>query len=134
MMWLGTSNLMAQLRFDVPKLSPASVLKQVKTLNLKFHHSYSMEYSSSSWGSGLSGTYLNTMDYRFKVPVQLSLTWGIRNVFSGYDRNGSPRFVLPRLDLRWQPYKSLWIELHYRHITTPYYSPFDSDIWNRGDF
>lgn len=127
MSW-STAN--AQLSFDVPSLSPARVLANVKTLNLKFQHSYSMMYSSSAWGSGLSGMYLNTMDYHFKIPLQISMTWGFQTVLSGYGQTRSPRFVLPQLNLRYHPFKSLWIEVNYRHNTTPYYSPFDTDLWN----
>jgi len=81
---------------------------------------FTVGFSSGSYGSHSSGVYLSTLSYRFDIPLTLSLDIGAYNLFyssvlssswmSPYDVN-QPEFLLPRVGLEFKPNDSFSISL-----------------------
>jgi len=93
---------------------------QVKDImkKLNFRQSYSVAYSSSTYGSGMSGMYLNNISYQFEKPIEINVVWGFMNSFSGntsFDSN-QPQFMLPQFSVKFKPFKNMIIQFEYRKI------------------
>lgn len=98
--------------------------------------SYSMQYTSSSVGSLSSGVYLNTLSYRFAIPLTLSVDVGMYNMFhSSLDadlyaapdsRDRSPQFILPRIGLEYKPTSNVSMSLQVFQMQDAFraYGPF----------
>lgn len=83
-------------------------------------HSYSMMYSSQSGGtSAMDGLYLSTLRYKFAVPVSLSLDMGFSHQpgsllgVGPVNLQNPGGFVMPRVELEYQPFKNALIRLQY---------------------
>ncbi|MFC1561145.1 hypothetical protein ACFL4V_01565 [Candidatus Latescibacterota bacterium] len=87
-----------------------------------------MSYSSSGrGGSNLQGMYINTMEYRFKMPLTMRLRVAYQNNMSGlFGNSGSygekygletGRLYVPSFDLIYQPWKNTVISFHYRDFS-----------------
>ena len=104
-------------------------------------------YSSSNMaGSNLVGMYINTMEYRFNMPLTMRLKVayqndmgsliGNRSMTSGRQGVETGTLFIPAFDIVYQPWKDTFISFHFRDFsgmnTTnsygPYsgYSPFSS--------
>lgn len=98
--------------------------------------SYSMQYTSTSFGSFSSGVYLNTLSYRFEMPLTLSMDIGVYNMFhndfqgSAYDSresgDHSPQFILPRIGLEYKPTSNVTMSLQVLQLPDAYkaYGPW----------
>jgi len=82
--------------------------------------SYTMSYTGSSFGSYSAGIYLNTLSYRFAIPLTLSVDVGMYNMFhnsfdAGYyaepAEDSRPQFVLPRIGLEYRPTSNVTMSL-----------------------
>ncbi len=106
---------------------------------LKISQSYSMSFSSGSdQSSSWNGLYLSTLQYQFAVPVTLSLDmgfahqpgalFGVGPVRSDYRSNS---FVLPRVELKYQPTRNMLLRFQYWNMqnmpSTPASSSFFGD-------
>ena len=90
---------------------------------LTISQSYQMGYMSIG-GQGVSqATYLNTMTYHFKLPMTLSVQWGISHQpFGGNDKlpmmqNGP---FLSGARLHYEPSKNMAIDLEYSQVPYGY--------------
>ena len=96
-----------------------------------------MSYSSSSRiGSNLQGMYVNTMEYRFRMPLTMRLRVAYQNNMSGLFSNNSSyggkygletgRLYVPSFDLIYRPWKNTIISFHYRDFSgmNPYYNNY----------
>lgn len=108
---------------------------------LKMSQSYSMSYSSGSdQSSAWNGLYLNTLQYQFAVPVTLTLDLGFSHqpgallgvgpVESGYRDGG---FVLPRVELKYQPSRNMLIRLQYWNTQNMPSAPASSSFFGEED-
>ena len=115
-----------------PGLNPAKSLKSMSLLDperFTMRHQTMMSYSSSSryGSSGLNGLYLNTMTYRFKMPLTMRLRVAYQNNMSGLFSNSSSslgrsnyetgNLYIPSFDLVYQPWKNTVISFHYRDFS-----------------
>ena len=84
-----------------------------------------MSYSSSNrMGSGLQGMYLNTMEYRFSMPLTMRLRVAYQNNMGSLIGNkssngGKPgmetgNLYIPSFDMVYKPWKNTTISFHYR--------------------
>ncbi len=90
------------------------------------HQESVFSYSSSGMsGSNLMGMYINTMEYRFNMPITMRLKVAYQNnmggMFSGKGtlHSGQPgietgRVFIPSFDLMYQPSKNMSISFRYR--------------------
>ena len=98
-----------------------------------------MSYSSSNrMGSGLQGMYLNTMEYRFSMPLTMRLRVAYQNNMGSLIGNkssygGKPgmetgKLYIPSFDMVYKPWKNTTISFHYRDYseTNPNYYPGNS--------
>jgi len=96
-------------------------------------------YSSSGHsGSSMMGMYVNTMEYRFNMPLTMRLRVAYQNNMNGLFSNnnsmtGRPgqetgNLFIPSFDLIYQPWKNTTISFHYRDFSgmdqynNPYYN------------
>ncbi|MFC1539351.1 hypothetical protein ACFL6H_08000 [Candidatus Latescibacterota bacterium] len=113
-------------------LNPTSTLKSMSLLDperFTMRQQTMMSYSSSSRGgsSGLQGMYLNTMEYRFKMPLTMRLRVAYQNnmssLFSNSASNGgrnameTGNLYIPSFDLIYQPWKNTIISFHFRDFS-----------------
>ena len=107
--------------------------------------SYSVGFSSSSYGSQSSGLYLNTLSYRLAEPLTLTADVGFHTPFhSSLSGVPSPSLrgsgmgsslVLPHVGLEYRPSKLTTISLHlingpdaaraYGYPFSPFWNPWD---------
>ena len=108
---------------------------------LKMSQSYSMSYSSGSdQSSAWNGLYLNTLQYQFAVPVTLSLDlgfahqpgalFGVGPVQSDYR---SSSFVLPRVELKYQPTRNMLLRFQYWNMQNMQSMPASSSFFGDED-
>lgn len=101
-----------------------------------------MSYSSGGgYGNNLMGMYINTMEYRFSIPLTMRLKLAYQNNMGGLIGNKSytggnlgidtGRLYIPSFDMFYQPWKNTIFSFHYRDYsgTNPYngyygYSPY----------
>ena len=98
-----------------------------------------MSYSSSGGGSNLQGMYINTMEYRFKMPLTMRMRVAYQNNMSGLFGNKSSyggkngletgRLYVPSFDLIYQPWKNTVISFHYRDFSGM--NPNNNNYYNR---
>jgi len=102
-------------------------------------HQTIMSYSSSSrGGSNLQGMYINTMEYRFKMPLTMRLRVAYQNNMSGLFSNKNSyggkygletgNLYIPSFDLIYTPWKNTVISFHYRDFsgTNPNYNNYNN--------
>ncbi len=92
--------------------------------------------SSGNYGSSAMGMYVNTMEYRFNMPLTMRLRVAYQNnmsgLFSNNSMNGRPgqetgNLFIPTFDLIYRPWKNTIISFHYRDFSgmdqnyNPYY-------------
>ena len=98
-----------------------------------------MSYSSSgNYGQSLLGMYINTMEYRFNMPLTLRLKVAYQNnmgsVFGNQASQGmkpgveTGRLFIPSFDMIYKPWKNTTFSFHYRDFTgtNPYGSGYGS--------
>lgn len=106
--------------------------------------SYSMGFSSGSFGSQSAGLYLNTLSYRLADPLTLTADVGFHMPF--YSSFGGPSagfqnpglggsLVLPHIGLEYRPSENSSISIHfingpdaakaYGYPGSPYWNPWD---------
>ena len=86
----------------------------------RMHVSTSFTFGSSS-GFGSSGLQVTSLSYQFGAPLQMRVSVG--NAFgSGVQNNG--QFFLEGLDIAYQPFKSMTIQVNYRDIRSPLQMPY----------
>ena len=84
-----------------------------------------VSYSSSgSYGSNLIGMYINTMEYRFNMPLTMRLKVAYRNnmgnllgsnaSFGGRTNTQNGNLFIPSFDMVYKPWKNTTISFHYR--------------------
>jgi len=101
-----------------------------------------VSYSSSNMaGSNLVGMYINTMEYRFNMPLTMRLKVAYRNdmgsligsrsMTSGRQGVETGTLFIPAFDIVYQPWKNTSISFHFRDFsgmttTNPYggFSPY----------
>jgi hypothetical protein len=82
----------------------------------RLHVTAEMNYGSGGWNGGGSGLQVTRFDYRFGNPLSMRVSVG--NAFgAGVQKNG--QFFLEGLDLRYQPWRSLTIQVNYRDMRSP---------------
>ncbi len=128
----------------VPSLKSMSLLDPERfTMRQETMVSYS---SSATMGSNMNGMYVNTMEYRFEMPLTMRLRvayendmgslLGNRSVTGAGSKMDTGRMYIPSFDIVYQPWKNTFISFHYRdfsgmanHMYNPYsrynrYSPY----------
>lgn len=92
---------------------------------LSMQQSYSVSFMGSSFGSQSSGLYLNTLSYRFSIPLTLSVDIGLYNLLysnMGQDvgtpsnhtalpKDTRPEILFPRISLDYKPTEKLSFSL-----------------------
>jgi hypothetical protein len=105
--------------FRGPSVSGFSLLNPNR---FSMRQSYSVGFSSSSYGSQSAGLYLNTISYRLADPLTLTADIGFHTPFhSTIGPNaggfGSPglgsSFVLPHVGLEYRPSENSTLSLHF---------------------
>ena len=87
-----------------------------------------MSYSSSgNYGQSLLGMYINTMEYRFNIPLTMRLRVAYQNnmgsLFGNQASQGvkpgieTGRLFIPSFDMIYKPWKNTTISFHYRDFT-----------------
>ena len=87
-----------------------------------------MSYSSSgNYGQSLLGMYINTMEYRFNIPLTMRLRVAYQNnmgsLFANQASQGikpgieTGRLFIPSFDMFYKPWKNTTISFHYRDHT-----------------
>ena len=85
---------------------------------------YIMDFSSVGGSGSLMGTYINSMEYRFKSPIIMRLKvayqsqsanmFGNSNAFTGLPNNQNGNLFIPSFDLIYQPSEKMSIGLFFR--------------------
>ncbi len=82
--------------------------------------SYSMSYSSGSNENSWNGLYLNTLKYKFQVPVTLKVGVGFTHQPNSFLKVGSANkniknasFVIPQVELDYRPSNNTLIRFRY---------------------
>lgn len=107
----------------------------------KMSQSYTMSFSSGSdQSASWNGLYLNTLQYQFAVPVTLSLDlgfahqpgalFGVGPVKTDYR---SSSFVLPRVELKYQPSQNMLLRFQYWNMQNMPSMPAPSSIFETED-
>ncbi len=125
---------------QVPKISSLG-LRKISLLDparFTMKHQYMMSFSSISGSGSAMGMYLNTMEYRFNMPLVMRLRvayqsqsaqlFGNSNVYSGQPNINNGRLFIPSFDIVYKPFKNTVIGLFYRDYSmhSPYYNPYSS--------
>jgi hypothetical protein len=82
----------------------------------RLHVTAEMNYGSGGWNGGSTGLQVTRFDYRFGAPLAMRVSVG--NAFGSNVQN-SGQFFLEGMDLQYQPWKSLTIQVNYRDIRSP---------------
>jgi len=144
-----SSNAESMLPIRETPFSRESLLKEssVRLANpsgFSMHQSYTIQFTSSAWGTNSSGYYLNTLSYNFSVPLTLSVDVGLYNLFYasampaiGYQgqtpRDTRPELIIPRIALDYQPTENMNLSLQLINLRSASraYGPFWSEPWWR---
>jgi hypothetical protein len=122
--------------FTASSLRTKSSFSLLDPSRFGMQQSYSMQYTSTSFGSFSSGVYLNTLSYRFGIPLTLSVDIGAYNMFhndfeaSAYDaqdaNSRAPQFILPRIGLEYRPTSNVTMSLQVLQFPDAYqaYGPW----------
>jgi hypothetical protein len=68
-------------------------------------------------GQGVSGLQLTRFQYRLADPLAVRLSLG--NAFGGGPASGAGSFFLESLDVAYQPFRSLLVQVHYQDVRSP---------------
>ncbi len=102
----------------------------------KMKHQYMMSFSSTGGSGNMMGMYLNTMEYRFNMPLimrvrvayqsQSAQLFGNKSSYSGQPNIDQGRVFMPSFDLVYQPTKNTTIGFFYRDYSSmnPSYNPY----------
>ena len=101
------------------------------------NHQYMMSFSSMGGSGNLMGMYLNTMEYRFNMPLvmrmrvayqsQSAQLFGNNNAYSGQQNIDQGRVFVPSFDIVYKPFKNTTIGFFYRDygsVSPNYYNPY----------
>lgn len=101
------------------------------------NHQYMMSFSSMGGSGNLMGMYLNTMEYRFNMPLvmrmrvayqsQSAQLFGNKNAYSGQSNIDQGRVFVPSFDIVYKPFKNTTIGFFYRDyssVNQNYYNPY----------
>ncbi|MCE5250715.1 hypothetical protein LLG96_10905 [bacterium] len=115
--------------FQLP-LKPNLSLKKLSLLDperFTMKQQYSMNFSSVGGNGTMMGMYLNTMEYRFNMPLTMRLRvayqsqnaqlFGDKN-YSGYNDLNGGRVYIPSFDLVYKPFKNTVIGFFYRDYSS----------------
>ena len=111
----------------IPKLS----LKNISLLNpdrFKMKHQYMMNFSSTGGNGSMLGMYLNTMEYKFNIPLTMRLQvayqtqsaqlFGRKNSYSGQQGMNGGNVFIPSFDLEYRLSKNTVIGIYYRDYSS----------------
>lgn len=130
-----SNNVSAQGQYNTPNVfnmpKPAVNLKSMSLLDpdrFTMRQQSIVSYSSSGYsGSNLLGMYVNTMEYRFNMPLTMRLKVAYQNNMGGLFGNTSlnrsqsgiesGNMFIPAFDIVYQPWKNTVISFHYRDLT-----------------
>jgi hypothetical protein len=123
-----------------PNTSIGSFLGLLDVENFSMHHTFSMNYLSSS-GGGLSvASYTNSMFYQIANPldvrVDLTLMGSPFGSYAGYQQNDYTKFFVSRAQLNYKPWENTSIRLEYNQIpfgSYNYYNRFAPSPFMMGD-
>ncbi len=83
--------------------------------------------SSGNYGSSMMGMYVNTMEYRFNMPLTMRLRVAYQNNMSGLFSDNSSmtgrsgqetgNLFIPSFDMIYQPWRNTTISFHYRDFS-----------------
>jgi len=82
----------------------------------RLHVTAEMNVGSGGYGGGTTGLQVTRFDYRFGAPLAMRVSVG--NAFGSNVQNNG-QFFLEGLDVAYQPFKSLTIQVNYRDIRSP---------------
>jgi hypothetical protein len=96
--------------------------------NFLMKHTLSYSYLNAG-GVGLSvASYTNSMFYKLADPLDVRMDITLQGSpfgpTAGADRNNLSRVYLSRVELNYQPWKDVFLQLQYRE--TPYFSMYDA--------
>ena len=108
-----------------PKVPVSALARPASWLDASRLHFSTSVTVGSGWGGGTEGLQVTSLSYSFKQPlwvnVSLGNAWG-----PAAARNGNAMF-LEGLDLGFQPFSTMQIQVHYRDVRSPLqynYSPY----------
>ncbi|MFC1606346.1 hypothetical protein ACFL47_00125 [Candidatus Latescibacterota bacterium] len=119
----------------IPKLN----LRNISLLNperFQMKHQYVMNFSSVGGNGSMLGMYLNTMEYKFNIPLTMRLQvayqtqsaqlFGRKNSYSGQQSMNGGNVFIPSFDIEYRLTKNTVIGLHYRDYSSmnPYSNPY----------
>ena len=120
---------------------PSLDLKKISLLDPKrftMKHQYMMNFSSMGGNGTLMNMYINTMEYRFNMPLTMRMQvayqsqnaqlFGNSDGYLGQSNINGGRVYIPSFDLVYQPFKNTVIGFYYRDYSsmTPYsYNPYN---------
>ncbi|MBT4483381.1 MAG: hypothetical protein HOC71_06855 [Candidatus Latescibacteria bacterium] len=91
---------------------------------------YMMSFSSTGGSGQMMGMYMNSMEYRFNIPVIMRLKvayqsqtgqlFGSSNAYSGLRNQNAGRVFIPSFDLVYKPWKNTTIGFYYRDYSSGY--------------
>jgi len=120
----GSSILKTGGKF-MPKFSSVSLLDPER---FTMKNQYIMSFSSASGNGSLMGMFINSMEYRFNMPLIMRMKvayqtqsghlFGDRNGYSGQPNLNQGRVFIPSFDLIYKPFKNTTISFHYRDYST----------------
>ena len=100
--------------------------------------SYSMSYTSTTLGSYSSGVYVNTLSYRFGLPLTLSVDLAVHSTFQNtldptwfpQEESAAPKLLLPRVELEYRPTDNVTLNLQLLRFPDAWqaYGPYGA--WN----
>ncbi|MCD6307583.1 MAG: hypothetical protein J7M24_01160 [Candidatus Latescibacteria bacterium] len=133
----GASILRTGKKF-IPKFSSVSLLDPE---HFTMKNQYIMNFSSSSGNGSLMGMFINSMEYRFNMPLimrmkvayqtQSGQLFGGRNGYAGQPNSGQGRVFIPSFDLIYKPFKNTTISFHYRDYSSAYNQYYGSRYMSR---
>jgi hypothetical protein len=112
----------------------------------QMQQTYSMAFTSSSFGSQSAGLYLNTMSYQIATPLRVYADVGVYNMFSQsgpisqYNTGtpGQPELILPRVGIEYRPTDNVTIMLEVmqgndaqKAYGSPYSPYYGRSTWRR---
>ena len=122
---------------------PVLGLKRLSLLDperFTMKNQYMMNFSSVGGNGSMMGMYINTMEYRFNMPLTMRLRvayqsqsaqlFGDKQYTGNPDLNGG-RLFIPSFDMVYKPFKNTVIGLFYRDYSTMnpyYYNPYGSSF------
>ena len=110
---------------------PKTSLKSMSLLDperFTMKNQYLMSFSSVGGSGSLMGMFINTMEYRFNMPLIMRVKvayqsktgqlFGDKSAFSGNPNIDQGRVFVPSFDLVYKPWKNTSISFHYRDYSS----------------